>query len=155
MEKLGQDIPKLSTQKRNTPPVLNLATPPFKKATRFSELNNREQAVESQNSYAGAVVNGVAPLHAVAPPGGQQGQDTPRQSKNICFGTSKSSGPENTENLLAADVDLVARGVSKECTDANLMDFLKDKGINPILYTILYQYYTILYYTIYYTISIL
>ena len=36
------------------------------------------------------------------------------------------------EKLLAADVDLVASGVGKDCTDEDPSNFLKDKGINTV-----------------------
>ena len=63
----------------------------------------------------------------------QQQKQTPRpQKKNICFGTAKVSGEENRENLLAADVDLVATGVGKDCTNEDLKEFLKDKGIDAV-----------------------
>jgi hypothetical protein len=39
---------------------------------------------------------------------------------------------ENKETLLAADVDLVATGVGKDCTNDDLKNFLRDKGIEPV-----------------------
>ena len=70
----------------------------------------------------------------------QQQKQQPRQQKNICFGTAKSSGEEAKEKLLAADVDLVATGVSKDCTKEDLKKFLKDKGIDAVaVETMLFQ----------------
>jgi hypothetical protein len=57
---------------------------------------------------------------------------TPRPQKNICFGTSKTLGDGTKETLLAADIDLVASGVSKDCSNDNLKDFLMDKGIEVV-----------------------
>ena len=62
----------------------------------------------------------------------QQQKASPRQQKNICFGTAKTTGEENKVTLLAADVDLVASGVSKDCTNENLKEFLKNKGIDAV-----------------------
>ena len=56
----------------------------------------------------------------------------PRSPRNICFGSAKTSGDQNIETMLAADVDLVASGVSKDCTDDDLSQFLKGKGIETV-----------------------
>ena len=61
------------------------------------------------------------------------GKRLPASLTNICFGNAKSSGDENVETMLAADVDLVATGVGKDCTDENMSNFLKGKGIEPVL----------------------
>ena len=55
-----------------------------------------------------------------------------RSPRNICFGSAKSTGDDNVETLLAADVDLVASGVGKDCTNENLKDFLKGRGIEAV-----------------------
>ena len=41
-------------------------------------------------------------------------------------------GEQKTEKLLAADIDFVAKGVSKNCSDEDLRGFLTDKGVNVI-----------------------
>ena len=47
------------------------------------------------------------------------------------YGTSKTSKDDHVE-LLAADVALVAMGVSKEASDGQLKGFLETKGINVV-----------------------
>ena len=56
----------------------------------------------------------------------------PRSPRNICFGSARTSGDQNVETMLAADVDLVATGVSKDCTDSDMSEFLKSKGIDTV-----------------------
>ena len=55
-----------------------------------------------------------------------------RSPRNICFGSAKTSGDQNVETMLAADVDLVATGVGKDCTDEDMSLFLKGKGIEVV-----------------------
>ena len=57
---------------------------------------------------------------------------TPRPQRNILYGTAKCVGEQKTEKLLAADIDHVAKGVSKVCSDEDLRGFLTDKGVNVI-----------------------
>ena len=59
-------------------------------------------------------------------------RDTPRSPRNICFGSAKTSGEGGGETMLAANVDLVASGVGKDCTEELLGDFLKGKGIDAV-----------------------
>ena len=59
----------------------------------------------------------------------QQTKSSPRQQKNICFGTAKTTGEGGNMTSLAANVDLVASGVSKDCSEEDLKDFLKKKGL--------------------------
>ena len=47
------------------------------------------------------------------------------------FGTAKT-GRDDNENLLAADVCLVASGVSKDAREDQLKDFVESKGISVI-----------------------
>jgi hypothetical protein len=104
----------------------------------------QEDTTGVQQSYAGAAsgLAGVTPLGKQLQQQQQinisqvqrllQQKPQPRQKKNICFGTSKTLSDGAKETLLAADVDLVASGVSKDCTNDNLKDFLKDKGIDVV-----------------------
>ena len=57
---------------------------------------------------------------------------TPRQQKNICYGTAKTAGEEGDIRHLAANIDLVASGVSKDCSEDDLKEFLKSKEINAV-----------------------
>ena len=55
----------------------------------------------------------------------------PPRRQSVMYGTSKTGKDDNVE-LLAADVTLVAMGVSKEASDAQLKGFLENKGISVI-----------------------
>ena len=112
-----------------------------------SKKRKIDEARSGQPSYAGAAaaVNGVQPI---AGPGGSaqnslkmlqqvfQQQVKPlkgtRSPRNICYGSAKTSGDQNVETMLAADVDLVASGVGKDCTDEDMSQFLKGRGIEAV-----------------------
>ena len=117
------------------PPVIALDSPAKKR-----KFEAAQDGGDGGQSYAGAVLGGVKPLshnqqssmkfiQSLLQPGQQ---NSPRQSKNICFGTAKTSGHEGKEKLLAADVDLVATGVGKDCTNDDLKEFLQGKGIDAV-----------------------
>ena len=53
----------------------------------------------------------------------------PRRKPSIMFGTART-GIDDGERLLAADVCLVASGVSKDATPKQLMEFVQSKGIS-------------------------
>ena len=53
----------------------------------------------------------------------------PRRQSTLLFGQAKT-GKDNQTQLLAANVNLVASGVSKAATANQLKEFLEDKGIN-------------------------
>ena len=52
----------------------------------------------------------------------------PRKQSTLLYGKAKT-GKDNQTQLLAANVNLVASGVSKAATDNQLKEFLEDKGI--------------------------
>ena len=58
----------------------------------------------------------------------QQNQFKPRRKSTLLFGQAKT-GKDNQTQLLAANVNLVASGVSKAATNDQLKEFLEDKGI--------------------------
>ena len=58
----------------------------------------------------------------------QQNQFKPRRKSTLLFGQAKT-GKDNQTQLLAANVNLVASGVSKAATDNQLKEFLEEKGI--------------------------
>ena len=60
---------------------------------------------------------------------GQQPSFRPRRQSTLLFGQAKT-GKDNQTQLLAANVNLVASGVSKAATANQLKEFLEDKGIN-------------------------
>ena len=51
---------------------------------------------------------------------------------SIMFGTSKTGKDDNTTQLLAADVALVASGVSRDASGEQLKEFLINKGISVV-----------------------
>ena len=137
MELLTNEVASSKLVAPKTPafqvPILTVSDTPAKKR------KIEEEQINGSQTYAGAVVTGVKPLD-------QQQQDSirmiqnlmqqqksqQRQPKNICFGTAKTSGIGDKETLLAADVDLVATGVGKDCTNEDLKEFLKNKGIDVV-----------------------
>ena len=86
-------------------------------------------------------MNRNAPSYASAASSGQahsqhkQHLDQPpppprfRKRSTLVFGEAKT-GKNDTEELLAADANLVASGVSKDATCDQMKDFLVNKGIN-------------------------
>ena len=62
----------------------------------------------------------------------QKNKEVSRSPRNICYGNAKTTGDQNVETMLAANVDLVASGVGKDCTNEALGDFLKGKGIDVV-----------------------
>ena len=56
------------------------------------------------------------------------GPTQPRRKSTILYGKSKV-GKDNEQLLLAANINLVATGVSKSATDVQLKNFLETKGI--------------------------
>ena len=60
--------------------------------------------------------------------GQQQPPPRPRKQSTLLYGQAKT-GKDNQTQLLAANVNLVASGVSKAATGNQLKDFLEDKGI--------------------------
>ena len=137
MEKLTNEVASVRAVGSKPPglqiPIVEVLDSPAKKRKHDEAQDNVRQ------SYAGATLAGVKPL-------GQQNQNSirmlqnlmqqqnsqPRQQKNICFGTAKTSGDNEKETLLAADVDLVATGVMKDCTNEDLKEFLRNKGIGAV-----------------------
>ena len=121
----------------------NIDTPSKRK-----RLDEDYQVDQDHRTYAGATVAGVKQLGQDGQgqnPGHQaqaglkliqnllqQQKPSPRQQRNICFGTAKTAGEGKEATHLAADVDLVASGVSKECSDEDLKTFLENKGVNVV-----------------------
>ena len=62
------------------------------------------------------------------PSGQNQPPFRPRKQSNLLYGKARM-GKDNQTQLLAANVNLVASGVSKAATDQQLKGFLEDKGI--------------------------
>jgi hypothetical protein len=58
-------------------------------------------------------------------------QQQPRQ-RNICYGTAKPTSDSSSQDMLAADINLVASGLDKECTEDKLKVFLEERGIHPV-----------------------
>lgn len=53
-----------------------------------------------------------------------------RKRLNIVNGTAKKNDSES--NSFAADIQLVAYGASKQCTSQNLLDFIRERGLNAV-----------------------
>ena len=68
------------------------------------------------------VIPGISSLNGAAP--------RPRRP-SIMFGTSKTGKDDNAQ-LLAADVALVASGVSRDASGEQLKEFLINKGISVV-----------------------
>ena len=56
----------------------------------------------------------------------------PARQRNICYGTAKPTGDSSSQDMLAADVSLVASGLDKECDEQKLRVFLEERGIHPV-----------------------
>ena len=78
-------------------------------------------------SYANAIAAG-AQNNTNQPSGQHQQPFRPRKQSTLLYGKSRT-GKDNQTQLLAANVNLVASGVSKGATDQQLKNFLEDKGI--------------------------
>ena len=68
-------------------------------------------------------ITGIDPIRSEA------SSQQPKRKPSILFGTART-GKDNGERLLAADVCLVASGVSKVATPNQLMEFVQSKGIS-------------------------
>ena len=89
----------------------------------FEDVGNRNKTAPS---YAAATENGNQNqrLHT-----GQMQAPRSRRPSTLVFGEAKN-GKNDTEELLAADANLVASGVSKDATCEQLKEFIESKGIN-------------------------
>lgn len=83
---------------------------------------NSYAAMAKQNGNNGKQMDGITPIQNQ-----NQGQFRPRRKSALMYGKSKDD-----EVYLAADVNLVASGVSKDATESQLNDFLKNKGLNAV-----------------------
>ena len=81
-------------------------------------------------SYAGAAAIQPAGFPGIQKLQSQSNQPG-RRRPSIMFGTART-GKDDSESLLAADVCLVASGVSKEASADQLKDFVASKGISVI-----------------------
>ena len=70
--------------------------------------------------------SGISGIDKIQPEGASQ---PTRRRQSIMFGTART-GKDNGVRLLAADVCLVASGVSKDATPKQLMEFIQSKGIS-------------------------
>ena len=102
--------------------------PPLRSTgTGFQPSANIQKA--APKSYAGAATlqpSGMTGIQQIQPQDAQT-----RRRPSIMFGTAKT-GKDDNESLLAADVSLVASGVSKDASPDQLKDFIESKGISVI-----------------------
>ena len=100
------------------------------------EQQQQQQQQHHHQSYAG--IAGISPLAM-----GQQQQSMrliqsilqkkqPQTSKNLCFGSAKTTTEGGDGTKLSGDVSLVASGVAKDCTEEDMKKFLADKGIKVV-----------------------
>ena len=59
-------------------------------------------------------------------------QQQPARQRNICYGTAKPTSNSSNQDMLAADVSLVASSLDKECDEHKLKVFLEERGIHPV-----------------------
>ena len=107
--KVGQTIQpsgRLSSQS-NQPPVRPVGITP-----QVNQTPSYAEAMQKNNTEAN-----------------QQPPFRPRRQSTLLFGQAKT-GKDNQTQLLAANVNLVASGVSKAATANQLKEFLEDKGSN-------------------------
>ena len=113
--------------------VVNLDSPGKRK-----RLEENEEAVEVEKDDASKHPSyaSVAQLKKVGTgnvPGIRRMEQTDNRQRtpSIMYGTFKV-GTDDTQELLAADVSLVASGVSKDATAEQLKEFIEGKGIGVI-----------------------
>ena len=145
MEKLSQEIATI----RGTGAIPKIVAPTLAPGLTvdLTDTPSKKRKIQERNgqqTYAGAAaVSGVQPLSLDSQQSSimmlqkvlqqqQQQQVKPKSPRNICYGSARTTGDQNVETLLAADVDLVASGVGKDCTNEALGDFLKGKGIDVV-----------------------
>ena len=96
------------------------------KRPRIAEHDKSDNVVVDRDvpNYASVVLNNSALTR-------RQPQIAPRLRKNstLVFGEAKT-GKDDAMELLAADANLVASGVSKDATGDQLKGFLENKGVN-------------------------
>ena len=112
--------PPRSTVRRNFQPSGRVAPPAF------TPLQPAGIAPLPQNNQAPSYAQAMA--KDTNQSGHQQPPPRPRKQSTLLFGKAKI-GKDNQTQLLAANVNLVASGVSKAATDIQLKEFLEDKGI--------------------------
>ena len=142
MDKLSQEVAAV----RGTGAIPKVPAPNFPGITLDLDTPSKkrkfEDNVQQNPSYANATLAGVQPLTLEKQQNSmrmlqqvfqQQTRPKPVKSpRNICYGNSRTSGQDNVETMLAADVDLVASGVSKDCSNDDLSEFLKGKKIDVV-----------------------
>ena len=152
MERLSQEVTAIRSNGAVPKPSLQVSCPEVDNNEIGTPSKKRKYGegtgLPSYATAAAASVKGVQPLggqHQGVSESSQQNslilalqelqqqQNRPklpaRSPRNICFGSAKTSGDQDVENMLAANVDLVASGVGKDCSNEDLSEFLKSKGI--------------------------
>ena len=119
-------IPSLVNDNVNYP---RLTHSPKRKRVDDEQLLNSE-AGEPNSAFSYANVAGIRPhtgLDRASPrPGGPNRRPAP-----LLYGNARS-GDGNSDQPIAADVELAAYGVSKDATEDQLKNFISSKGINVI-----------------------
>ena len=102
--------------------ILRSSVPP---ATGTHEPGARNYAAVA----AAPAVGGVTPLNQYR--GTPSNQQRFRKRSILVYGNA-TTGKDDTEEILAADIELVATGVAKDATSDQLKDFIVSKGINVL-----------------------
>ena len=113
--------------KPHQPPVIleTVIQPSGAHANDFPPLGNQSYARAATLQPSG--ISGINKMQT----GSLKPPHTVKRKPSIMFGTAKT-GRDDNENLLAADVCLVASGVSKDAREDQLKDFVESKGISVI-----------------------
>ena len=141
MSKIREEIQaSKSLTVKPTPPVISVTEDTPSKKRKFENTSCSQPAhpqQHEQQSYAG--VAGISPLGRRQNQSGLsilQGllqKNQPSQaSKNLCFGSARTTLGGGDGTKLSGDVSLVATGVAKDCTEDDLKEFLAGKGIQAV-----------------------
>ena len=142
IKELTEIVTLSASQSKPLPPVINSLkesaipeTPRSKKRRLEAELASHEPSappVEEMICDEGQKVN-YAAAAASKPVSGITPLKKPGARKNsvLVYGNA-TTGRDDTEEILAADVELVATGVSRDATTDQLKNFILSKGIEVI-----------------------
>ena len=96
-------------------------------------MEKKEYQIEPIKTFANVVVREHNRNTTMGNKSNQSTGNTSRHRKpsTLPFGSAKTD-KDNTENFLAANVNLVATGVAKDALADQLKDFIVTKGINKV-----------------------
>ena len=145
MIKIREEIQSsMSAAVKSTIPIISVTedTPSKKRKYEEASINQHAHQLQQeqqplQQTYAG--VAGISPIgRKQNQPGFSllqgllQKNQPPQSSKNLCYGSAKTTTGGGDGTKLSGDVSLVATGVAKDCTEKDLKEFLAEKGIQVV-----------------------